>query len=319
MAKQGAGVTSNDTFALTALSVIGLDRSRRRWRLLAVLLLVLASMATCNWMGDWKDEIAPGPHIAVVNIEGMITDDAYTRQVIEQLADEKDVKAVIVNVDSPGGTMVGGIRLYDALRTVAVKKPVAAVMGTLAASAGYMVSLAGDKIYANPATLTGSIGVLMPLVDATGLADKIGIKEDAFTSGDLKEVTSPLASRNAHARAYLQELVMRMDEVFMAMVKSRRPNLSAATLRTISDGRALAGVQALDMKLVDALGGEADAQKWLSAQAKSKGLLELRDYDLTEEKGWLGRAVEGQLNLGGLMGRLANLARTNLAVMALAR
>ncbi|HEX2859928.1 MAG TPA: signal peptide peptidase SppA [Alphaproteobacteria bacterium] len=318
MARSGANVTSNDTFAL-----IWLDRSRRRWRLLAVLLLLVFGMATCSWMGDWKDEIETGPHIAVITIDGMITDDAYARQVIEQLADEKDVKGVLVNVDSPGGTMVGGLRLYDALRTVAVKKPVATVMGTLAASAGYMVSLAGDRIYANPATLTGSIGVLMPLVDATALADKIGIKEDAFTSGDLKEVTSPLARRDPRARAYLQELVMRMDEVFMALVKTRRPNLSAATLHTIADGRALAGVQALDMKLVDELGGEADAQKWLSAQAQgSKGgkdLLELHDYDLTEEKGWLSRALESQLHLSGLMGRLTNMARTNMAVMAVAR
>jgi protease-4 len=319
MAKLNANVTSNDTFAL-----IWLDRSRRRWRLLAVLLVLAAVLLTLGgcWFSDWKDDINVGPHIAVIQVKGIITDSAYALNVIDQLRDDDDVKAVLVNIDSPGGTMVGGIRMFDELRKVATKKPVATVMGTMAASAGYMISLSGDRIFANPATLTGSVGVLLPLVDATGLADKLGIKEDSFTSGELKEVTSPLARRDPHARAYLQELVQRMDGVFMAMVKNRRPHLSAATLATISDGRAVAGVQALDMKLVDQLGGEADAQHWLSEQAKAKEDLELRDYDLTEPAkglgGWLSGSADGQLHLPGLLGQWVGASPTR-GIMAIAR
>jgi protease-4 len=323
MAKLNANVTSNDTFAL-----IWLDRSRRRWRLLAVLLLIgviLFTLGGC-WFSDWKDDLEVGPHIAVIKIDGIITDSAYALNVIGQLRDDDDVKGVLVNINSPGGTMVGGIRLFDELRKVAAQKPVATVMGTVAASAGYMVSLSGDRIFANPATLTGSVGVLLPLVDATGLADKIGIKEASFTSGELKEVTSPLSRRDPRAKAYLQELVQRMDGVFMAMVKTRRPHLSAATLATISDGRAVAGVQALDMKLVDQLGGEADAQHWLSEQAQTeKGAkkdLELRDYDLTEPAkglgGWLTGSADGQLHLPGLLGQWVGASPAR-GIMAIAR
>jgi protease-4 len=190
-----------------------------------------------------------------------------------------------------------------------------------------LISLSGDRIFTNPATLTGSVGVLLPLVDVTALADKIGIKEDSFTSGDLKEATSPMAKRDAHARAYLQELVHRMNQVFYSIVKSRRPGLSATTLQTISDGRALAGIQAVEMKLVDQLGGEAEAQKWLSdkvgSKTKDNKLLELRDYDLTEKKGWLDEAVGGQLHLSGplgsLVGKLAGVPVAPQGVWAIAR
>lgn len=282
------------------VGVVRLERSRRFWRVMAVLALFLLVLALWQrWGGE--TEVASGDYFARVRIEGMIVDDPEALAVLDGLADDAAVKGVMVVIDSPGGTMVGGLNTYAALRRVAAKKPLVTVMGTTAASAGYLIALAGDHMLASPGTLTGSIGVLLPLMDVRGLGDKLGIRSDSVVSGDLKEATSPLVARDARARAYLQDLVNAMDGVFMAYVQERRKP-KPEVVRLIADGRALAGVQAVDLGLVDALGGEAEGKVWLAQKAGSEAQLE--DVDLHEEKGWLSRALEGHLDTAGLMGLL---------------
>ena len=171
------------------ITVMALDRARRRWRLgvflllLALLFIGFANFSTSN--------IMPKNYVAKVSIEGFITGNEEQVDTLEKIASDNNIKAVLIHVDSPGGTMVGGLNLYHAILQISESKPVVVTMGTVAASAGYMVAIAGDYIIANEATLTGSIGVFMPLVDATDFSEKIGIRSDSISSGALKSATSP--------------------------------------------------------------------------------------------------------------------------------
>src|SRR5690606_29398808 len=149
-------------------------------------------------------------------------------------------KALHVFIDSPGGTVGAGLNYYYQLRAIAAKKPVVVTMGTTAASAGFMAALAGDFVIANPGTLTGSVGVILPLVDARELAAKIGIKSDEIASGDMKAVTSPLSARNEKARTYLQDTVDELEQLFTGLVAERR-KVNSKTLLLVSDGRIITG------------------------------------------------------------------------------
>lgn len=244
-----------------AVSFMRLDKSRRRWRLVAVV-AVFFLLVTTLALQSTSHHVTTSPHVAQIQVEGIITDDLYQQNILKGLQEDGNVKAVVVYIDSPGGTMVGGINLYQSLRQIAAEKPVVTVMGTVAASAGYMVAAAGDHVIANPGSITGSIGVLMPLVDATELANKIGVKSDEVTSGNLKTATSPFSKRSQAERDYLKQTVLNMQEVFMALILAQR-DLPETSITIVSDGRILTGAAAKQLGLVDALGGLNTAQGWL--------------------------------------------------------
>ena len=272
-----------------------LERSQRRWRFIALLVLLIFGISFLSKLNfDQTTHTSDTPFIAHVDIHGLILEDQTTQDVLADIAKDDQAKALIIHVDSPGGTMTGGLATYHAIRHVAENKPVAVVLGTVAASAGYLVALAGDQIFTNEATLTGSVGVFMPMVDVTGLADKIGIKSDDIVSGELKAVTSPLWSRDEKDRAYLQSIVNELNTVFYRYVQTRRPQLSPETLNHIKDGRALVGTQALAMQLVDGIGNINTAKIWLEQETETKEL-KIIHYSLEDERGWLAKALEGRL------------------------
>ncbi len=184
---------------------------------------------------------------------------------LEEIAKNSRIKALIVHIDSPGGTFVGGEQLYDALRDIAAHKPVVAVMGTVAASAGYMAAVAGDRIFAHQGTITGSIGVIMQTTDITVLLDKLGISAEAIKSTPLKASPSPLEPLSDEARAASQAIIDDMYGLFVEMVaKPRGFDMSRA--RALADGRVFTGRQAVANGLIDAIGGEAEARDWLAAE-----------------------------------------------------
>jgi protease-4 len=292
------------------LTALELDRLRRRWRLIA---FVAVGVALLLWWGraDVPDiaVVRTKPHIAKIAVEGMITDEDHQSGVLADLADNESAKALVVVIDSPGGTMAGGLSLYRGLRHVARKKPVVVVMKTVAASAGYLVALGADHIFTNEATLTGSIGVFLPLVDATGLAGKVGIRSEDVVSGELKAVTSPLWKRNAQDRAYLQDMVNAMNDIFYRYVRERRPDLGAETLATVRDGRVVIGAQAVEWGLVDAIGGLAEARTWAQEQAGLAEDVSVVDYSLRRPQPWIQRALSVAVpGWSLLMGRLAGMA-----------
>ena len=178
------------------------------------------------------------------------------------------MKALIVRIDSPGGSVAGGESLHDAIADVAAKKPVVVVMGGLAASAGYMIAVPATRIFAHEATLTGSIGVLLEAPEVSGLLAKIGVDAQTIVSGPLKDQPSFTQPLSPQGQQVLQGLVMDMYDQFVAMVAAGR-HMDPDKVRQLGDGRAYTGRQALQLGLIDAIGGEHDARAWL---ASAKGV-----------------------------------------------
>lgn len=265
---------------MTLASDHAIDRRRLKrrlsaWRAVGVLALVaLAFTALGKTTG-----LVPLPHIARIKIAGVIVHDLDRDKAIVELADSSRVKAVLLHIDSPGGTVVGGERLYLALRKLAEKKPVVAVMDTTATSAGYMVALAGDRLLAGAGSVTGSIGVLMQTTDITQLLEKIGVNAEAIKSTALKGVPSPLEKLTAEGRKATKEVVDDIYAMFVEMVAERR-KMAPEKAKALADGRVFTGRQALANGLVDAIGGEAEALQWLQTEKGISKSLKVEDAEL---------------------------------------
>ncbi len=272
---------------MTHDSDILVDRRRLKrglvlWRALAIIALVGAVLVgVVRFQG-----LAVREHVARLTVDGLIVADPELVEALVELAENARAKALIVRIASPGGTFVGGESLYHALRKVAKEKPVVAVLGTVATSAGYMTAIGADRIFAHEGTITGSIGVLMQTTDITGLLGKLGISAEAIKSGPLKAVPSPFEPLTDEARAATQAIIDDMHVVFISMVAERR-GLADDRARELADGRIYSGRQALEFQLVDAIGGIAEARKWL---ADEKGIAEsLPTQDVEVERpgeGW---------------------------------
>ncbi|HYZ61859.1 MAG TPA: signal peptide peptidase SppA, partial [Acetobacteraceae bacterium] len=222
-----------------------LKRRLNFWRVVAVL-AVVAAIGVAVLPGAR----AGGEHIARVNVTGIITENQKLNDAVVALAKDRRVPAVIVSIDSPGGAVAGGESLRAALMRVAAAKPVVAVMRGTAASAGYMVALPAERIFARDATLTGSIGVLLQTGEVSGLLSRLGVSAEAITSGPLKDQPSFTRPLTPAGREYLNGLVQDMYGQFVAMVAQAR-HLDEATVRKLADGRAYTGRQAKELGLVD--------------------------------------------------------------------
>jgi protease-4 len=244
-----------------------LDRRRLKrrlffWRSLAVLIVLAAVVVALRGSG-WR---FGGSHVARLTVSGIITADRRLDRNVAKVADDDRAKALLVLIDSPGGSVAGGQALHNAIARVAAKKPVVVVMGGTAASAGYMIAAPATRIFAQESTLTGSIGVLLETGDISGLLKSIGVSADPIVSGPLKDQPSFVKPLSPQGREVLQGLVMDMYDQFVGMVAEGR-HMDPARVRELADGRPYTGRQALKLGLVDAIGGERDARQWL-AQAK---------------------------------------------------
>ena len=242
-----------------------LDRRRLKrrlfvWRSLTVIAVLAAVLVALRG----AHVAVGGAHVERLTISGIISDNRKLNEAINKLADNASVKALIVAIDSPGGSVAGGEGLHDAIARIAAKKPVVAVMGGTAASAGYMIAVPAERIFAREATLTGSIGVLLETGEVSGLLGKIGISTDAIVSGPLKDQPSFTKPMSPEGRQVLQALVMDMYDQFVGMVATGR-HMDPARVRELADGRAYTGHQALKLGLVDQIGDEHDAREWLAA------------------------------------------------------
>jgi len=250
-----------------------LKRNLATWRTLAILALAgIAALLIMQRSGG----LGVGGQIGRLWVEGIILDDDERIDALKNLARNDNVKALVVRIDSPGGTVVGGETLYRALREVSEKKPVVAVIGGLGASAAYMTAIACDRIFAHEGTVTGSIGVIMQATEVTQLMQKLGITTEAIKSGPLKAVPSPLEPITPTARAHAQAIVAEMFQMFLGMVTERR-NLSDDAMKLVSDGRVFIGRSALSLKLIDEIGGESEAIAWLEKERGVAKSLPVRD------------------------------------------
>jgi protease IV len=244
------------------LNHISLKKSRRRWRWIAIAALVALVIGI---IAAGRYEQPRGPHVARLEVSGLITGDERQLKLIREMRDEDDVKALIVRIDSPGGTTVGSEALYEELRGFAKSKPVVAVMDSVAASGGYITALAADRIYARGNTITGSIGVIFTYPDVSQLLGIVGVKMEEVKSGALKAVPSGYAPVSENARSVMQDMVNEGFGWFKGLVRERRA-LDGATVDRLSDGRVYSGRQALAEKLIDGLGTEVEARDWLATQ-----------------------------------------------------
>jgi len=273
-------------------------RLKRRltvWRAIAVLAVVgvIAAVAVLS-----RETEGSGPYVARLTVTGTITENRKLLERVTRLAKDEKAQALILVIDSPGGTMGGGESLYDALTLVAAKKPVVAVMRGLAASAGYMIAMPAARIFAREATITGSIGVIVQTAEVSGLMKTLGITAETVVSGPLKGEPSFTRPMSPEGRAVLQGLVTDMYDVFVEIV-ARGRKMEIATVRQLADGRAYTGRQALKLGLVDAMGGEREARAWLAAERKVPETTPVRDV---ATQTWSEKLLEpeGETVLSGL-------------------
>jgi len=216
-------------------------------------------------------------------------------KVLADLAEDDHVKAVIIAINSPGGTTAGGEELYEGLTALRAKKPVVAVIKELGASAAYMTAIATDRIFARRLSIVGSIGVLYQNVDAGKLLDTIGVNMEKVATGPLKaepDFTGPI---KPEVRASLESLVGDSFDWFVDIVSERRGLTRPQTL-ALADGRIVTGRQGVDAKLIDAIGGEAEAIAWLESEKGLAAKLPVSTrYPLPDQGfGWVGKFLGSQ-------------------------
>ena len=241
------------------------------WRVAALWSsLQLAGRRGSTWL--FGDDFAGTAvdHIAKVRIEGTITEDEELIERLEKIRKSSTVKGVILSIDSPGGTTAGGEAIFDEVRRLAAEKPVVAQVGTLAASAGYMIASAADHIVARKSSIVGSIGVLIQFPDVTGLMDKLGIKLEEVKSSPLKAEPSPFNPTTDEERAMVRKLILDSYDWFVGIVAERRAadprrgDWRSPTARSSPAGRRSTN------KLVDALGGETRGRRLAGHQGRRR-------------------------------------------------
>jgi protease-4 len=306
---------------MTLDSDILIDRRRLKrrltaWRILAIL-AVIAAIALAAALSN--SELLPAleqDHIARIDVSGFIGDSQKRHELLERVRKSSHVKAVVVTVDSPGGTTAGGEALYEDLRELSKAKPVAAVFGTAATSAAYLAGIATDYIVARGNTITGSVGVIFQWAEVSDLLSKLGVKVDEVRSGPLKAQPSPFGPASEEAKRLTEELVKESQAWFVGLVSERRKGV-VSSLDDIKTGKIYTGRQALQIGLIDAIGDEQTAIKWFTDVRKVTPGLKVQTWKpkSSSEFGWFRSAISGlagRLGLGvfadeGVLSRLEAL------------
>jgi protease-4 len=267
--------------------IVDRRRIRRKltfWRVAAAVLAIAAVVAVgVIATPGGRNALTESGSIARVHIEGLIRSDNDRVEALERLENSK-AAAVVVHINSPGGTTAGSEQLYDALTRLKAKKPLVVVVEGLAASGGYITAIAGDHIVAQQTSLVGSIGVLFQFPNFTDLLKTVGVKVEEVKSSPLKAAPNGFEPTSPEARAALDSLVKDSYAWFRGLVKERR-GMDDALLDKVADGRVFTGHQAVDLKLIDELGDEKAAVAWLVAQKGVKSGLPVRDYKLAPRFG----------------------------------
>ncbi len=253
-------------------------RLKRRiaiWRGLAILgIAALVAFLASFDPTEGRFVLRRGSYIAWLDLKGVITEDRRIESAIRDIAKDSDAKALIVYISSPGGSTYGAEQVFVELRKVAAQKPVVALIGTMGASGGYLAALAADRIFARESSIAGSIGVLFQTVEVSQLMDKIGVKAESITSGPLKAEPSPFKPLSDKGRAAVQHLVDKAYDWFVTLVATRR-GMDTRRARELADGRVFHGREALELGLIDEIGGDREAVMWL---AREKGIDEKLPY-----------------------------------------
>jgi protease-4 len=223
-------------------------------------LLVLGGFFALLLIISRMDDIplARGEKVAVIPVNGLISDSESTIEQLKRFVKDDSIKAIVLRINSPGGGVAPSQEIYEEVKKARAKKPVIASMGALAASGGYYIACAAQRVYANPGTITGSIGVIMPFMNVKDLVEKIGLKGMTVKSGAFKDMGSPLRDMTPREQELLQGVVDNVHLQFVNAVAEGR-NLDRNDVLRIADGRIFTGEQAKELGLVDVLGNLEDA------------------------------------------------------------
>ena len=274
--------------SMDADTIVDRRRLRRKlttWRIVAFLVAIVAVVGGIYLLFARELDMAarPGAFIARIKIQGLIRGDTERVEALERLG-KSSARAVIVHIDSPGGTTAGSEQLHDALRRLAEQKPMVVVVDGLAASGGYIAAMAADHIVAQGTSLVGSIGVLFQYPNVSELMKTVGIRVEEIKSSPLKAAPSAFEPTSPEARAAIEAIVRDSYTWFRGLVSGRR-KLEGEALERVADGRVFTGRQAVEVKLIDQLGDEKTAIAWL---AKERGIDEktpVRDWRLKDRLG----------------------------------
>ena len=267
--------------SLDADAIVDRRRMRRKltfWRVSALLIALLALVGLAAALVPGSRLVAPGAYIARIKVQGLIRGNQDRVAAIERLAKSR-ARAVIVHIDSPGGTTAGSEQLYDSLRALQANKPMVVVVDGLAASGAYIAAISAEHIIAQDTSLVGSIGVLFQYPNFTDVLKTIGIKVEEIKSSPLKAAPNGFEPTSPEARAAIAAIVTDSYAWFKDLVKDRR-QMSDAQLAAVADGRVFTGRQGVGLKLVDSLGNEKTALAWLEKEKKVPASTPVRDYSL---------------------------------------
>jgi protease-4 len=313
------------TMSLDADLIVDRRRMRRKltfWRVTAVLVAIAAVVGAAVMLTGNRTGVASGVtgSIARVTIEGLIRGNRQRVEALERLSESGSAKAVIVHINSPGGTVSGSEELYDSLNRLKAKKPVVVVIDGIAASGGYIAAMASDRVFAQQSSIVGSIGIIFQYPNFTDLLKTVGVQVESIKSTPLKAAPNGLEPTSPEARAAIESLVKDSYDWFKNLVRERR-GFDQSALDKVADGRVFTGRQAVELKLIDALGDEKAAVEWL---AKEKGIdpkTPVRDYRLRprfSDMPFLHTATAGFLDVLGF-GALAERIKEWGALQAVER
>jgi protease-4 len=267
--------------SLDADAIVDRRRLRRKltfWRVSAIAIVLLAVVGAAIALVPGSRLLPAGAYIARVKVQGLIRNNQDRVEALERLGRSR-ARAVIVHLDSPGGTTAGSEQLYDSLRALQAKKPMVVVVDGLAASGAYIAALSSEHIIAQDTSLVGSIGVLFQYPNFTDVLKTIGIKVEEIKSSPLKAAPNGFEPTSPEARAAIEAIVLDSYAWFKGLVKDRR-RLDDAQLARVADGRVFTGRQAVALKLIDSLGNEKTALAWLEKEKKVPAATPVRDYSL---------------------------------------
>lgn len=238
--------------------------------LILILVVLFGSIAWFSYLRGGDAGLLFGEKIAVLEIKGVIADSQPTIEQLVTFRKDSSIKAVVVRIESPGGGVSPSQELYQEIGRTGREKPVVVSMGSIAASGGYYIASAAQKIYANPGTITGSIGVILQFTNFEELLKKIGFRIEVVKSGKFKDVGNPAREMTPEERAYLQTMIDNVHQQFVRDV-ARGRRMKEEEVRELADGRIFTGEQAKELGLVDELGNLRDAINAAAKLAKIEG------------------------------------------------
>ncbi|QFR34049.1 signal peptide peptidase SppA [Ancylobacter sp. TS-1] len=290
--------------ALDVDELLARRRLRRKlafWRVFTLLLVLLAGFGAFAWWNDGGLLPRSSAHVARITIGGLIHNERERLELLDSIG-RSGARAVILSIDSPGGTVVGSAALYDGLRRLAEKKPIVAVVDGIAASGAYIAAMGADHIVAPRNSLVGSIGVIFQFPNFAELMKTVGISYEEIKSSPLKAAPNMFDPPTEDARAAVRALVEDSYDWFRGLVAERRL-LAGEKLVQASDGRVFTGHQALPLRLIDEIGDERTARDWLERERGVPKDIPVRDWHTRragDEFGWLRGASIRLMSLIGL-------------------